>query len=189
MPRLVLLAAVSGAGKSTGLKPLEPLGVSVVELDRLIKQLYTQLSVGGPVAGDDYSYSNWDPFLVARANDSPTITAFTKCFVAWHKKPGAHAVLEGNHFQLAAMTLMIEKSVVPCFDETARLFLDVPPDLVYRQRKDRNWPYDRLVTAEDVESQTTKMRAAAAAQGFATVLTPALVASIRRFFEGGSHAE
>lgn len=57
MRHLVLLGAVSGAGKSFGLKDIASEDAQVIELDRMIERLYVALAVCGPF-DDAYHYDN-----------------------------------------------------------------------------------------------------------------------------------
>lgn len=180
MAKLMMLAAVSGAGKTWTLGQLDPKLADKVELDRLIEELFDSLNVGGPVKDDKYHYKNWNPFLETRQNDPKVRDAFARAF---QKSRGVNknAVLAGNHFQLPAMTEIICRSISSQFDDVLRLFLDVPANIVFDQRKGRGSSWDERVTAEQVRNGIDCMRQSMEKQGFVSVNSDAALQAICRF--------
>lgn len=180
MAKLVMLAAVSGAGKTWALDRLDSKWAGKVELDRLIEQLFYSLNVGGPEIDDKYHYDNWNPFLETRQNDPKVRDAFARAF---QKYLGVNksAVLAGNHFQLPAMTEIISRSISSQFDDVLRLFLDVPANVVFNQRKERRTPWDERVTAEQVQNGIDCMRQSMGKQGFVSVNSDEVMQTICRF--------
>lgn len=181
MYRLVLLTAVSGAGKSYGLKYLDRDCVTFVELDHMIKRLYATLNLGGPNESDPYSYDKWRPFLEGHLDDREVLDAFFDCFVELRSQPN-DVVIAGNHFQISAMTMMIDRSVSPCFDQVQKFFLDVPAITVYQQRQNRGNPWDIKVTPEKVAAEIGEMQQSVMKQGFVTVTADSMVPEIKSFF-------
>lgn len=98
--------------------------------------------------------------------------------------PPNNVVIAGNHFQIPAMTAMIELSVSPHFEQVQRLLLDVPADIVYEQRRQkRRTQWDCAVTLKQVSDEIERMRESLIEQGFVIVTTESLVTTIERFLD------
>lgn len=162
----ILLAGVSGSGKSTLCREMEGFCLCV-ELDSLLAGAYAQLRMGSP-HGDPFSYSKWSEFL-----DSPP--GYSKAFRLFRRnlqdtvrhRPDCSLLIAGNHFVLRQVRALIRSVLIEIGRPvTAQLALDVPPEVVFRQRKQRGNGYDSKISLRDIELEIECLRATLSVDGF-----------------------
>ncbi|UUO08695.1 hypothetical protein M4951_10330 [Blastopirellula sp. J2-11] len=158
MSKLGLLCGVSGAGKSYILDRLDHTHFTTVELDPVIKHLYTELNVG-EADGDPYLYQSWSTFLDSTADDRAVKGAFRDRILDLRGDGNASLLLIGNHLILPAMENVVRKALSSHFSGVTGFFLDVPAETVYRQRKEcRKNEWDLKVSMEQVTAEVQRMR-------------------------------